>query len=350
MKNKKLVLLNLCVYIYWGLLMFVKGMGWSLSSSKSENILVVVLFMSLIKIYYERYTISEYLIMIFFFAISFIYYSKSQDMTIPFDFFTIILVKDTNKEKLCKIGYIIRGSMLFGRLFLAFIGAIPMEQMIFRSRIRYGFGFGHPNLAQYELLFVVLCFYLFKRGELYPKHYILIGLANIIMYFYTDSRTSMGVIFLLLLINWLYKSSWFCKLVNKKAQYVFYFLSFASLFLSWFAKGISWFPLLGTFFARFNTGYYLMRLKPITLFGEYNISYFSDNGYVNILFNHGLIVWILFVVGNSLLIKKSINVMRWDLTACLMCVAVHFSMEGYGISIMLNATLLYMTWIVFASG
>jgi hypothetical protein len=89
-----------------------------------------------------------------------------------------------------------------------------------------------------------------------------------------------------------------------------------------------------------------MRLSKVKLFGD-AVAYSTDLGYVNFLFGEGIIIFMIFIVTHTLLIKKSIYQNKWYVVAYLLTFAIYFILEHYGQSVLYDVAWLYTGEIIF---
>ena len=336
---------NLYAYIYWGILMTLKGLNLYVSESSPMLLLVLASF-AVVKIILDKYSLKEIGIISGLMIYVVIFWYHTGNFTSAFTIVTIIIVSNTNMDYLCKIAFLIRGLLYAVRVVLAFLGVNLLRQVIYTNeRRRYNLGFSHPNLAHYEFFVIVIFFFLYKRGKLSDRDYIVILGLNALLYYFTRSRTSFILVTFLYAFNLLFPVGFRKKVLKKFASAVYPFLSIASILLSLLARSVSWFPYLGTFFSRFLRGNYLIHMGKLSLLGN-RLDYDTDNGYVNMICLQGIIIFALFIMSNTKLTKKCIQIERWDIVVVLVCIGIHFCMEAFADSILLNPALIYMSWLI----
>ena len=130
--------------------------------------------------------------------------------------------------------------------------------------------------------------------------------------------------------------------MEKIGKYCFILFSLLCLVLSSFYYVLPWIQNLDTFSSRFLTAWWLQHQQRLTLFGK-NIGYTSDLGYMNALYNYGIVFFSVFVLGHTFLIMKFIKEKRWYLAGYFLVISVYYILEGYQNSVLYNAGWLYYT-------
>lgn len=241
-------------------------------------------------------------------------------------FIPFCLAQFVRREVLFKFLFYTALIALFTVFLLYYLDILHPELFFRGDKLRYTFGFSHPNPLGFNVYFVALLFILSNKLNSNISICILIVLG-IFNYLIPRSVTSASVIFIFALSLILLKSDSFQKLLdrNKKRLYfvVFFFL-FATVFLSYLIAftGIGKHYLLnmpGSIWARFELGKIAFERYGLSLFGTTIVEIFPDPvkniteyfvvdcAYFYLPINYGIIFCLLFFILIIFIIKKSID-------------------------------------------
>jgi len=151
---------------------------------------IIMLFVSFL-FEIKRYSIRELIIVMFLFIVGILtyYYSKSDLIFILF--LTFIPLKYVNTRSVINVDMILKIGITIFLLLFYILGYIHYDILFERDgKIRYAFGFSHPNILAFTLMCIETDF-LFLRKENTRWFYSISAIFFIIfIYLFTDSRAS----------------------------------------------------------------------------------------------------------------------------------------------------------------
>ena len=341
------------IYIYWLILLIGKGLGFSSADEIFRNMVFIAIPFVAIKLLISKWTKKDLIICISFNVLGILIWFFSKDADILLTTLTITACKDENLYNLLKLSFWVKGIMFVIVTSLAILGVTDMQldPRYYSSSVfdvRYALGYGQPNTAQYTLFIIIVLAVLCYHKKMNIFHYSILLSYSIFIYQYTDSRTGiiMSVAFLLFTYYAERKSGFvlrsILKICGEYAYIIGAIISFTICFM--FIK----IPLLssfGTLSSRFKTGTSTLLNNNISFFGIPNIE--TDFGYINILYGSGLIFFIVFLIGMTQLNKKFIKQNMYIETITLIIYAIYTLAESYSSSILMNVSLLFLTWAIF---
>lgn len=268
--------------------------------------------------------------------------------------------KNINIIKLFKGIYKIRLVTFITMITFSFLGIVENGVMeMTRNGIlynRYTLGYADPNRTHMSLFFILVLYIYINYYKIELKNYIVMMLANIILYQFTFSRTGLIIISLLCLLCILPK----CPIKEVKVIFRKYICKFPKyLYISMMGFSFIITQLYGKlpiikklddllsgriyYSSRFLTNY------GITLFGN-NISQATevlDNAYIALYITCGLtglllITWIIFKICKYIESNQDI-----PLAIILICYLTYFITELFINNIFMNVTLFFATFYIF---
>ena len=349
LKNRKLY--NFSFYIFWIILIFVKGLGLTSQDAIYRNIVFCIIPFALIKICGTQFSKKELTICIFLYSLGTLIWLSSKNVAILLTVISITSLKNIDLYKLLKLSFWIRASMFLIRFVLATQGYIEIQQYYrYESnaiqKIRYALGYGHPNTAHYMLFVVFTLFILvfYDKSKLY--HYVIMMICNIYVYLYTNSRTGLVLCSLLIVLSFLVKHNKIITKITSAISKKFYiFASSISLIICYLFARVPYLRSLSTLSSRFLTASIVMENKELNLFGAPNIV--TDFGYINILYENGLILFVIFIFVNTKMIKHFIEKKKYNMVIVFLCYGIYTLSEAYSVSILMNISLVFMSELLF---
>lgn len=210
--------------------------------------------------------------------------------------------------------------------------------------IRYALGFKYTTYAPLFVWSLTTVYLYLKKDKLQFYDFLSLFVMNLFLYFLTDSRNEFLCSVLLLVVFYLENKGLlkiFRKPVRFLAKYSFLILTILSLTLAFTynPKNASMKKLNSVFSNRFYLSSQGMKNYGITLFGN-NIKWiglsqiyegtqvkkdnnYVDNSYLNLLYQYGVFVLILILIGYYLVSKKAIQKKDPYLLYILIMIAFH---------------------------
>lgn len=245
----------------------------------------------------------------------------------------------------------IRGSVFFSKLLLAISNVTNGDLLISFDegvrRVRFSFGYGHPNTAHYEFFIICVLLLFCYRDRLNLIHTFILFLLNTLLFSFTDSRT--GYILSSLLIFGTYSTQHFRK---KKLIYVIPFSSILfyslclpfSFFVCFGVENFNYLLNFGTLTSRFLSASRIIHSNSLNLFGTDGIK--TDFGYIYMLYSNGIIYMFLYIFFNIRLITLLKKMKRLDVIFIVLMYGIYNFFESYSNSILMNFSLYYLSLLI----
>lgn len=356
MKRKILTVINIkniCFYIFWITLMLGKGWGLSSADSSFVRMLVCVIPFLGIKMILTKWNgINELVWCALLNLLGIVVWICSGSADILLTMVAITACKDINLKKIFTLTLWVKGSMFVLRTTLALVGIVENETKTRADRgldiIRYGLGYGHPNIAHYLFLSIIILALLLYHNKMKVWHYLSLLLYNLYLFSKTNSRTATYMVLLCIISIYLfdkYKAVLYKSILRFVGKYVYILAAGTSFIIVILFTKVEILRSLNTLSSRFSTGYRTVENNKLTLFGLKNIN--SDLGYITTLYSSGVIVFLLFVVGMTLLMKELIKRHRYIEILFFAILAGYHMMANYNDTITMNQLLLYLAVIIF---
>lgn len=200
---------ELLYLISFSVLFIMKGVG-IYEGMLAFNISIVVSFLCAgIAMLMADYTIPEFIGAIALLGCSFLAYFESGEKAVIAAVLMVIGMKNVSLERMMKVAFTIWTICFYGMVFIHLIGG--KEDIILAHNkfglgflLRRSFGFPHPNVLHISfIIWMALFLYIWKiSGKQLLKVTIILGLANVLMFFYSVSITGMGLGFIYLVCNY----------------------------------------------------------------------------------------------------------------------------------------------------
>jgi len=352
-KIKKISIGTIAFYIFWIILLVGKGLGYTAGDQVFRIITWIAIIFAIVKLVCTQWTRNQLITCILLNLLGIFVWFSSGDSAVLLTTIAVTSLKNININKLLKTSFWIKGSIYVVRVTLAILGFAD-KQVLTRYfpdgtyTLRYSLGYQQPNTAHYLLFVIVALCILVYRNRLKLFHYILMMLGNFFIFSFTDSRAGLLMTSLLILLAFTSSGKSRNLIVRgiEAASGASYFICAVTSFLICFAvTKIEFLTTFGTLYSRFNTASTVITNNIIPLFGSPNIT--TDFGYINILYGYGLIVWFIYVFGNTKLTKvmRKNNMVLEQIV--LMCYAIYTLAEAYSTSILMNLSLVYFASILY---
>ena len=303
--------------------MFVEGFPFLRDVSK--GLIIAASTMLLVKLLIDNHSkIELYSILLLIPILSVIIYTTKTYYTLLPISLLVISVRNINLEKILRIWlFEIIILMLFVSVsyYLDIIGETTHIVGREGDKIRYGLGYGYASFSANYFFHFTLFYSFIRREKLKVLEIIALFITNYYLYLKTDTKSAFAcsvlLLFLILLIKYL-KLSKQNNFLNKYTMLFGFIISLGTLFLYRFGTEVG--ELLNTLV----TGRLRLADKAwdefgVTIFGQKilwvtenqwmsEIEYdYVDSSFLNILFNYGIILILLIIVGYYLLGRKKLS-------------------------------------------
>lgn len=303
-----------------------------------------------LKLICTKYSLREWICMIFFGIIGFVSYKATgRNEILRFTVF-ICCMRDVDKRQVFKyIFYVtLTGCILIVALScVGLLGDVIPEQN-FRSsqdEARYAFGMGHPNALHTMYLMLVLLFMYLYSEKLKVWMYIVLFAGNLFLYLFTDSRT--GMLMTTMAIAMACILAKIKKLQRMGIPYYLGMLVFLgcigiSVLGAYYSQEIwyreSWLKLDRMLSSRFLNLYYgstahAGAVETWSFFSSPDSTYYFDAGWVRLFYWYGIIPGIIFsllLMGLFYYCRKTHNYMG---LVMLVTLSIYTVMEAHIVSV-----------------
>ncbi|MCH5258198.1 MAG: hypothetical protein J1F18_00530 [Lachnospiraceae bacterium] len=194
--------LNTKETLYFGffiLLSVTKGLGLYEEQKLFILLAVPALICGFLKVILSSYTKRQWITVLILLLITAIVYYQSLEPGILFIMLMILGMKDISSEKVFRVGLWV---WTLCSVFLCVISFFRIEHTVYRVSdklglgyiMRWSLGFTHPNT--FHITYLALCAYIIHElADRYEfKHFILLMIGNVLVFFYSVSFTGFGIV------------------------------------------------------------------------------------------------------------------------------------------------------------
>ena len=191
-------------FSFFILLSVAKGLGLYEGQKLFALLVVPALICGFLKIILSSYTRRQWVTVLILLLITVIVYCQSLEPGILFIMFMILGMKDISLEKVFRLGLWV---WTLCSVFLCAVSFFRIEHTVYRVSdklglgyiMRWSLGFTHPNT--FHITYLALCAYIIHElADRYEfKHFILLMIGNVLVFFYSVSFTGFGIVTLLLI-------------------------------------------------------------------------------------------------------------------------------------------------------
>lgn len=253
---------------------------------------------------------------------------------------------------------------------LVLVGTLPFEVFtvskgIFGTEIGYSFGYMHPNVLGQEIFFLITLYLAIRAEKVKNIELAVLLLVDLITFIFTRSKTSCGLLFLVIISTFLLKKNKFkarnIKLVKILISIIFILILFIGVGLPFIysnASGrlqlIAW-NLNGLLNGRLSHASTLFRSFNLTLFGEIlDLNYIQstygysviDNSWVYTLFNFGPVAFVCLVALYYFSIKRLIDKRKFVFILIIIAFLVMGLMENVLRSMYMNFAVIFWKEVI----
>ena len=200
---------ELLFLISFSILFVMKGVG-IYEGMLAFNISIVVSFLCAgVAMLMADYTIPEFIGAIALLGCSFLAYFETGEKAVIAAVLMVIGMKNVSLERMMKLAFVIWTVCLYGMLFVHLMGwkediILAHNKFGLGFLLRRSLGFPHPNVLHISfIIWMALFLYVWKgTGKQLLKATVVLGIANVFMFFYSVSITGMGLGFIYLISNY----------------------------------------------------------------------------------------------------------------------------------------------------
>lgn len=311
----RIKLKELFYYTFFIFMIAAKGIGLD-SGDKLYYVLSIIAFVCVVcKLCITKYSLREITVIGALGLIAVLAYVNSGRLGIVLSILAIVGVKDIKISRVFRLGFLVYGICFTGTVLAAANGMIANPMVVHEKGgigeiIRWGMGYSTGNVfhISYFILVVFIVYNLHEKYSLKHLSYLFVG--NLLVFAFSLSYTGVTVTVFYLLLS--------CYAVKRKklnrAERIFCQLPLPlcvlfSIVMPFFAATGIGRRLDAMLQARLSFSYYYLTSQPITLLGTRmkdvpNFWVIMDNGYVFILMTYGIMVFLLFYIGYTVIIAR----------------------------------------------
>lgn len=199
----KLTIDELVFYAFFIILSVTKGLGFYEWQKMFILLIIPAFFFGLLKILISRYTKRQRVIVIALLVLTAVVCFESGEVGILFVMFTILGMKNISVDKVVRLALWV---WTICSIVLCIVRFFRIEHTVYRVSdklglgyiMRWSLGFTHPNIL--HITYLALCaFILYELGQRYRfRHFLLLMLGNVLVFFYSISYTGFGIVTVLL--------------------------------------------------------------------------------------------------------------------------------------------------------
>lgn len=333
----------------------------SLKNIFHEICLIIVLILTVLCILSKKYTLRVLLLNIAILAFALVSYKISGNSDIFTSILLIMLAWRMDLDDILKIIFNIRFVVFIVVVLLSVIGVLDIGTIATSSKDKgVLFGYGHANTFAGTAGILIFLMFAIKRNKIKKIHYFIAIVSDVLIFYFSKSRTSLVLITFTIILIFTMKSF---KSINEKILKISKII-FPLLFIVVFTliivrtRGIA--PHFIDIIDKIMNGRILLscmnlRYYPITLLGQKvdisiiassNKYYALDNGFVYILIHYGIIGLMVMAFLQQWAMLRCVKMKESILCVISMMVLCWMIYEGMMVSATSNFTLLFSLTVI----
>lgn len=341
-------------YIYIFLITLFKGFG-----AESDNYGYVLVFIVgtvaiVLKIWQEKYTIKELIIMFFLMALGILTFFFGHSTTLLFTSVALCGMKNVDVYKTIKISLWTRIGSFFCVVCGVLFGVIDNNAIDFYRNgkyiIRSSLGYPHPNMAQAAFTIIVILLLYVYYDKMNFIHYVFLLISECILYKFTFSRTGCLIGIICILLSGLGKIKVLRKMIFSMLRY-----SYTLLFALTIAVGLLYgkLPILSKIDVIMSgrvqyISVTLHSFVPQLIGSSYINQYVNiDNGYIALLYQCGVLAFVFISYNISKCFKVALEEKNYPKYILLFSFFLYAMTESFFPSVAVNISLLFIGEIIF---
>lgn len=332
-KELKITLGEILYWIFFGTILFAKGIGLYDGQNVFKLVLVFSTLCLFLKICIEEYTAQEIFFMILIFSLTAITYLISGEKGLLLYGLVTVGVKNVNLKRIFFVGAgvwtIAFASIIVKSLFVMDSTVYKVHDKLGLGHIfRWSLGYPHPNVLQISYL-VLAIFAIYLLGNKFNlKHAILLFLGNCWVFMYSVSYTGF-IVFMILLtgrIYLIYRKKW--NIVEKiMIQLIFPLSVFLSLVAPITIKGKLFIFLNELLSTRMELAWRYLKPEYISLFGirvsEITTeSLTMDNAYLSAFITYGMVPFLIICFSTIYMIFRYVKEEKYLETIIIITIVI----------------------------
>ena len=323
--------------------------------------LIGVMICGLINLWLKKYTIKYLILNVFILLFAIVSYGISGNTDILTSILLVMLAWRIDIDEILKIIFPIRVVVFLSTVCLSLIGILDRGTIALTSAGKSVlFGYGHANTFAGSAGILIFLMFAIHRKKLKRIHFLIAIIEDIVVFYFSRSRTSLilisALILILLICKYYQKMNKLILKIGRYSQGVLLLLIFGLIFLR--IEGML--PGVTDCADKIMNGRITLAVMnlvyyPITWMGQridisrivmHNVYYALDNGFVYILIHYGIIGLGVLVGLQQKAIEQCIK--KEDVVLVVICILilVWMAYEGMMISATSNFTLLFATAIL----
>ena len=321
-----------------------------------ETCLIIVLILAVFCIFFKKYTKKFLLFNVVILAFALISYKISGNSDIFTSILLVMLAWKMNLDDILKIIFNIRFVVFCLVVLLSLVGVLDAGTIATSSADKSVLlGYGHANTFAGSAGILIFLMFAIHRNKIRSIHYFIAIIADVLIFYFSRSRTSLLLITLMILMILSMKSfKSFNDKILKMSMFILPVLLatvFSLVIIR--AKGVA--PHFMDIVDKIMNGRILLAYMnliyyPVTLLGQKvdisiiassNMYYALDNGFVYILVHYGIVGMIVIAGLQQWAIMHCVKIKESILCVISMLVLCWMMYEGMMISATSNFTLLF---------
>lgn len=372
MKQKNLSKGTLLGYLFIIIISFMYGfvntkLEFSGIVSTLTIFLVAMLFIAFI-CFTGKYTLKSILSILLLLFIACISYATTKETVFLIMIMTAVVSSELDYKIEFKVIFYERICILALIIVLSILGLLPINEVSIikggstEVTTGYGLGFNHPNQLAYNIGFLILIYICYKNEKIKQYNIFIAFIVGLLGYTVTKSRTLIILLVVIVLLLELYKGKRTRKIFEtifikwKVSLWIIPMCAIAALGLPIMmnlATGrlkTALYAFNGFMGSRFTHSSRVLELYPVTLFGgisnfdllQINYGYsVVDNGYLNLLYNFGILGFFIFFALYFFSIRKLIEKKNYIYLISIMVISFWGVTENILRSFAINFTIIF---------
>lgn len=315
----------------------------------------------------RQYSLPTFIKIVALLAISLINYATTHETVFTIEILAAILFSLVDAKHLFQYIFYERVILLLLIVICSVVGILPFNAVeVFKGGMNskivlgYAFGFNHPNQFASAICFLILIYICYKNDQINVKNIFCIAVIMLCSYFFSKSRTLLVtttfILLMVIMLQYRSTSNIFKRLLKILAPWSLPTFVVASIVFplsmttaTGRLKTYLWAfnDLIGS---RFSHSARVFSTYKIPLFG--GINHFDelqrlygysvvDSGYINLLFDFGILGFVIFIVLYILTIRRLIREQEYIYLAVLIAVFMWGFTENIFRSFGMNFTVLF---------
>lgn len=340
----------------------------AITLDRNKLIFILLTFLAgihlIIKILNNKYTVKEFIIIVALILLGGINLLFSKKTTVLISIIAIVFAKNISFDKLIRIVFNVRVISFISVITWSLLGIVEnvKSYRILESGeilTRYSLGFSHPNTTYLNFFILILLYlYIYFDKLKWINYFVIIILAQL-MYMITDSRTGYIIVVLSIIMTIMLKNN---KLINNNIIKIIIQITPIICGLVSILGGKLYdssnmiFKIVDDLLSgrlqlsnRFLNNYNIKPFGQRIIEGsDINGSYLRiDNGYISLFLAYGFVIFIMYIIFQTLILRKYINEFRYKEILLIIIFSLYGLTEVYIYNVFINISLLFMSDLLY---